>query len=43
MQDGLEVTGRGVGLEVKNRETGMSVSALDIPDSLTDQMSIRSG
>jgi hypothetical protein len=35
VQGGLEVTGRGVRLDVKNRETGASVSVLDIPVSLT--------
>lgn len=35
VQGGLEVTGRGVRLDVKNRETGTSVSVLDIPVSLT--------
>jgi hypothetical protein len=32
---GLELTGRGIRLDVKNRETGASVSSLDIPVSLT--------
>jgi hypothetical protein len=32
---GLEVTGRGVRLDVKLRDTGASVSSLDIPVSLT--------
>jgi len=32
---GLEVTGRGVRLDVKHRETGVPVSSLDIPVSLT--------
>lgn len=32
---GLEVTGRGVKLEVKHRDTGAAVSSLDIPVSLT--------
>lgn len=32
---GLEITGRGVRLEVKHRDTGAAVSALDIPVSLT--------
>ena len=32
---GLEVTGRGVKLEVKHRDTGQPVSSLDIPVSLT--------
>ena len=32
---GLEITGRGVRLEVKHRDTGTAVSSLDIPVSLT--------
>ena len=32
---GLEITGRGVRLEVKHRDTGAAVSSLDIPVSLT--------
>jgi NADPH-dependent curcumin reductase CurA len=32
---GLEVTGRDVRLDLKHRETGVSVSSLDIPVSLT--------
>jgi hypothetical protein len=32
---GLEVTGRGVKLEVRHRDTGQPVSSLDIPISLT--------
>ena len=35
VQGGLEVTGRGVRLDVKHRDTGASVSSLDIPVSLT--------
>ena len=35
VQGGLEVTGRGVRLDVKRRDTGMAVSSLDIPVSLT--------
>jgi hypothetical protein len=35
VQGGVEVTGRGVRLDLKNRETGVSVSSLDIPVSLT--------
>jgi len=35
VQGGLEVTGRNVRLDLKNRETGVSVSSLDIPVSLT--------
>ena len=35
VQGGLEVTGRGVRLDVKLRDTGASVSSLDIPVSLT--------
>ena len=32
---GLEITGRGVRLDVKHRDTGAAVSSLDIPVSLT--------
>jgi len=32
---GIEVTGRGVRLDLKNRETGAAVSSLDIPVSVT--------
>jgi hypothetical protein len=35
VQGGLEVTGRGVRLDVKHRDTGVPVSSLDIPVSLT--------
>jgi NADPH-dependent curcumin reductase CurA len=35
VQGGLQVTGRDVRLDLKNRETGVSVSSLDIPVSLT--------
>ena len=35
VQGGLEVTGRDVRLDLKHRETGASVSSLDIPVSLT--------
>jgi hypothetical protein len=35
VQGGLEVTGRGVRLDVKRRDTGVAVSSLDIPVSLT--------
>ena len=35
VQGGLEVTGRGVRLDVTHRDTGASVSSLDIPVSLT--------
>jgi hypothetical protein len=35
VQGGLEVTGRGVRLDVKRRDSGASVSSLDIPVSLT--------
>jgi hypothetical protein len=35
VQGGLDVAGRGVRLDVKHRETGVSVSSLDIPVSLT--------
>jgi hypothetical protein len=31
----VQVTGHGVKLDVKNRETGASVSSLDIPVALT--------
>jgi hypothetical protein len=35
VQGGLEVTGRGVRLDVKHRDTGVTLSSLDIPVSLT--------
>ena len=35
VQGGLEVTGRGVRLDVTHRDTGAPVSSLDIPVSLT--------
>jgi len=35
VQGGLEVTGRGIRLDVKHRDTGAAVSSLDIPVSLT--------
>jgi NADPH-dependent curcumin reductase CurA len=35
VQGALEVTGRDVRLDLKHRETGVSVSSLDIPVSLT--------
>jgi len=35
VQGGVEVTGRGVRLDVKLRDTGVAVSSLDIPVSLT--------
>ena len=35
VQGGLEITGRDVRLDVKRRDTGASVSSLDIPVSLT--------
>jgi hypothetical protein len=35
VQGGLEVTGQGVRLDLKHRDTGASVSSLDIPVSLT--------
>jgi hypothetical protein len=35
VQGGLEVTGRGVRLDMKRRDTGEAVSSLDIPVSLT--------
>ena len=34
VRDGLELTGRGVRLEVRHRETGATVSSLDIPVSV---------
>jgi hypothetical protein len=33
--DGLEVTGQGVRLDLKRRDTGASVTSLDIPVSVT--------
>jgi hypothetical protein len=35
VQGGLEVAGRGIRLDVTHRATGVSVSSLDIPVSLT--------
>lgn len=35
VQGGLEITGRDVRLDLKRRDTGVSVSSLDIPVSLT--------
>ncbi len=35
VQGGIEVVGHGVRLELRNRETGVPVSSLDIPVSLT--------
>jgi hypothetical protein len=35
VQGGLEVTGQGVRLDIKHRDTGAPVSSLDIPVSLT--------
>jgi NADPH-dependent curcumin reductase CurA len=35
VQGGLEITGRDVRLDLKRRDTGASVSSLDIPVSLT--------
>jgi hypothetical protein len=35
VQGGLEVTGQGVRLDLKQRDTGAAVSSLDIPVSLT--------
>jgi len=35
VQGGLEVTGRGVRLDLKRRDTGVPVSSLDIPVSIT--------
>lgn len=32
---GLELTGQGIRLDVKNRETGAAVSSLDIPVAIT--------
>jgi hypothetical protein len=34
VQDGLEVTGQGVKLDLKRRDTGASVTSLDLPVSL---------
>jgi hypothetical protein len=34
VKDGVELTGRGIRLDVKHRDTGASVSSLDIPVSL---------
>ncbi len=34
VQDGLEVTGQGVRLDLKRRDTGASVTSLDVPVSL---------
>ena len=38
VQGGLELTGRGIRLDLKRRDTGVSVSSLDIPVSLTIQV-----
>jgi NADPH-dependent curcumin reductase CurA len=35
VQGGLELTGQAIRLDLKNRDTGASVSSLDIPVSLT--------
>lgn len=35
VQDGVELTGQGIRLDLKRRDTGASVSSLDIPVSLT--------
>ena len=35
VEGGLEVTGRGVRLDLKHRDTGAAVSSLDIPVALT--------
>ncbi len=35
VRDGLEVTGQGVRLDLKRRDTGATVSSLDIPVSVT--------
>ena len=34
VQGGLQVTGQGIKLDLKNRDTGVSVSSLDIPVSI---------
>jgi NADPH-dependent curcumin reductase CurA len=34
VQGGLELTGQGIRLDLKNRDTGVSVSSLDIPVSI---------
>lgn len=35
VQGGIEVTGRGVRLDLKHRETGTPISSLDIPVAIT--------
>ena len=35
VRDGLQVTGQGIRLDLKRRDTGESVSSLDIPVSVT--------
>jgi hypothetical protein len=35
VRDGLEVTGHGIRLDLKHRDTGATVSSLDVPVSLT--------
>ena len=35
VRDGLELTGQGIKLDLKRRDTGASVSSLDIPVSVT--------
>jgi hypothetical protein len=35
VRDGLEVTGQGIRLDLKHRDTGATVSSLDVPVSLT--------
>ena len=35
VRDGVELTGQGIRLDLKRRDTGVSVSSLDIPVSLT--------
>ncbi|MGE3510960.1 MAG: hypothetical protein AB7N65_18985 [Vicinamibacterales bacterium] len=35
VQGGIEITGRGVRLDLKHRETGAPISSLDIPIALT--------
>jgi hypothetical protein len=34
VQDGLEVTGQGIRLDLKRRDTGASVTSLDLPVSV---------
>jgi hypothetical protein len=35
VRDGLQVTGQGIRLDLKHRDTGATVSSLDVPVSLT--------